>query len=56
VALLSNADRASAKYLKILLDLKTRSAYSAIATSKTDQKRAGRAATALVATARAATS
>lgn len=56
VVLLSKADRASAKYLKVLLDLKTRSAYSAVATSQTDQKRAGRAATALVKTARAAAS
>jgi hypothetical protein len=53
VTLLSKADRANAKYLKVLLDLKTRSGYSAILTSKTDQKRAGRAAAALVAAARA---
>lgn len=53
VALLSKADRANAKYLKVLLDLKTRSGYSATPTSKTDQKRAGRAAAALVSAARA---
>ena len=53
VALLSKADRADAKYLKVLLDLKTRSGYSATPTSKTDQKRAGRAAAALVSAARA---
>jgi hypothetical protein len=41
VALLSKADRANAKHLKVLLDMKTRSGYSAVATSKTDQKRAG---------------
>jgi len=53
VALLSKADSANAKYLKVLLDLKTRSGYSATPTSKTDQKRAGRAAAALVSAARA---
>src|SRR5438105_898073 len=53
VTLLSKADRATARYLKILLDLKTRSGYSATLTSKTDQKRAGRAAAALVGAARA---
>jgi hypothetical protein len=53
VTLLSKADRASTRYLKVLLDLKTRSAYSATPTSKTDQKRAGRAAAALVSAARA---
>jgi hypothetical protein len=53
VALLTKADRPNAKYLKVLLDLKTRSGYSATPTSKTDQKRAGRAAGALVSAARA---
>ena len=54
VALLSEADRAQAKYLAVLLDLKTRSGASATPTSKTDQKRAGRAAAALVTAARSA--
>jgi hypothetical protein len=53
VTLLSKADRANARYLKVLLDLKTRSGYSATLISKTDQKRAGRAAAALVSAARA---
>ena len=53
VTLLSKADRTSCRYLKVLLDLKTRSGYSATLTSKTDQKRAGRAAAALVSAARA---
>jgi len=54
VALLTKADRTNAKYLRLLLDLKTRSGYSAAPTSKTDQKRAGRAAATLVNAARAA--
>jgi len=54
VALLTKADRTNAKYLRLLLDLKTRSGYSAAPTSKTDQKRAGRAAATLVTAARAA--
>lgn len=54
VALLQKADRAAAKHLKVLLDLKTRSGYSAIATSTTDQKRAGRAAAALLGAAQVA--
>lgn len=54
VALLAKADRAAAKNLKALLDMKTRSGYSAIPTSKTDQKRAGRAAAALLSAAQAA--
>jgi hypothetical protein len=53
VALLQQADRTVAKHLKILLDMKTRSGYSAVPTSKTDQKRAGRAAAALLSAARA---
>ena len=53
VTLLSKADRVNARYLKILLDLKTRAGYSATLTSKPDQKRAGRAAAALVSAARA---
>jgi hypothetical protein len=56
VALLTKADRTIAKHLKVLLDLKTRSGYSAIPTSKTDQKRAGRAAAALLAAARSSAS
>ena len=55
VALLSKADRANAKHLRALLDMKTRSAYSAVPASLTDQKRAGRAAAALVTAASAAT-
>jgi hypothetical protein len=54
VALLAKADRPAAKHLKVLLDLKTRSGYSAIPTSKADQKRAGRAAAALLTAAQAA--
>ena len=53
VALLAKADRANARHLKVLLDLKTRSGYSATPTSKADQTRAGRAAAALVRAARA---
>lgn len=53
VALLTTADRAAAKNLKTLLDMKTRSGYSAIPTSKNDQKRAGRAAASLLAAAQA---
>ena len=52
VALLTKADRTIAKHLKVLLDMKTRSGYSAVPTSKTDQKRAGRAAAALLGAAR----
>lgn len=53
VALLSKADRTQAKHLKVLLDMKTRSGYSAVPTSQADQKRAGRAAAELVRSARA---
>lgn len=56
VSLLARADKAAAKHLKSLLDMKTRSGYSDMPTSKTDQKRAGRAAAALLATAQAAAS
>jgi hypothetical protein len=48
VALLGKADKAAAKNLKVLLDLKSRSGYGAALTSTTDRKRAGRAAAALV--------
>lgn len=51
VALLGSVDKAAAKQLKALLDMKTRSGYSPALTSAADQKRAGRAAAALVATA-----
>ena len=53
VALLSKADRAQAKHLKVLLDLKTHSGYSATPTGAANQKRAARAAAALVSAARA---
>jgi len=49
VTLLASADRSAAKDLKALLDMKTRSGYSPVLTSAADQKRAGRAAAALVA-------
>lgn len=49
VTLLASADRSAAKHLKALLDMKTRSGYSPVLTSAADQKRAGRAAAALVA-------
>lgn len=48
VALVAKVDQTAAKNLKALLDMKTRSGYSATLASKTDQKRAGRAAAALV--------
>lgn len=48
VALLAKADATAARKLKTLLDLKTRSGYSPTVTSRTDQRRASRAATALV--------
>ncbi|MGA3221550.1 MAG: hypothetical protein ABSE77_21185 [Acidimicrobiales bacterium] len=49
VALLASADKLASKHLKGLLDMKTRSGYSPLLTSAADQKRAGRAAAALVA-------
>jgi hypothetical protein len=51
VALLATIDKRAAKQLKDLLNMKTRSGYSSILTSANDQKRAGRAAAALVASA-----
>jgi hypothetical protein len=53
VALLAKADWTRATSLKVLLDLTSRSASSATATSTTDRKHAGRAAAALVRAARA---
>lgn len=49
VALLASVDKSASKHLKGLLDMKTRSGYSPALTSAADQKRAGRAASALVA-------
>ena len=43
IALLAKADKTAAKNLTTLLSMKTRAGYSANVTSKTDQKRAGRA-------------
>jgi hypothetical protein len=48
IALLAKADKAAAKNLATLLRMKTRAGYSASVTSKTDQKRAARAVTALL--------
>lgn len=52
ITLLTKVDHATARYLRTLLDMKTRSGYSAVLTTPADQKRAGRAATALVSVAR----
>lgn len=48
MALLGSVDKTAANYLKCLLDLKTRAGYGATAAVLADQKRAGRAAGALV--------
>ena len=48
IALVARVDKVAARNLKALLDMKTRSGYSAALTSAADQKRAGRAATSLV--------
>jgi hypothetical protein len=48
VALLGQADKVASKHLKRLLDMKTRSGYGATTASAAEQKRAGRAASALV--------
>ena len=48
VALLGKANKLGARDLKSLLDLKTRSGYGAARSSANDQKRAGRAAAALL--------
>jgi hypothetical protein len=52
VALLSRADSESAKHLRVLLGMKTKAGYSHTGISAADAKRAGRAADALVETAR----
>jgi hypothetical protein len=52
VALLSQADSESAKHLRVLLGMKTKAGYSHTGISAADAKRAGRAADALVETAR----
>ena len=48
IDLLARADKTAAKNLATLLGMKTRAGYSASVTSKTDQKRAARAVTALL--------
>ena len=48
VALLNSVDGPSAKNLRVLLGMKTRSGYGHRASPADDKKRAGRAATALV--------
>jgi hypothetical protein len=52
VALLSRADSGSAKHLRVLLSIKTKAGYSHARATTADSKRAGRAAEALVETAR----
>lgn len=52
VTLLSQANSESAKHLRVLLGMKTKAAYSHTGISTADAKRAGRAAEALVETAR----
>ena len=54
VTLLSKADRDSAKHLRILLGMKTKAGYSHTSLTLDECKRAGRAAEALVETARRA--
>ena len=48
VALLATADRALARHLNTLLTMKTRSGYSPTLASVPDQRRAGRAAAAML--------
>ena len=48
VALVATVDRVASRDLKTLLDLKTRAGYGAALIGAVDQKRAGRAAAALV--------
>ena len=48
VALLATVDRALAKHLNTLLTMKTRSGYGPTLTSAADQRRAGRAAAAIL--------
>jgi hypothetical protein len=52
VTLLSQADSESARHLRVLLGMKTKAGYSHTGISAADAKRAGRAADALVETAR----
>lgn len=52
VTLLSQADGESAKHLRVLLGMKTKAGYSHTGISAADARRAGRAADALVETAR----
>jgi hypothetical protein len=52
VILLSQANSESAKHLRVLLGMKTKAGYSHTGTSAADARRAGRAADALVETAR----
>jgi hypothetical protein len=54
VTLLGKADSTSAKHLRVLLGLKTKVGYSHTAATAADAKRAGRAAEALVESARRA--
>ncbi len=54
VVLLSKADNGSAKHLRVLLGMKTKAGYSHRGATAEDAKRAGRAAEALVETARRA--
>lgn len=48
ITLLATVDRVLANHLKTLLAMKTRSGYSPTMTSAADQRRAGRAATAIL--------
>ncbi len=52
ITLLAKIDSTTARNLRALLAMKTRSGYSAVLTATADQKRAGRTATALVNTAK----
>lgn len=54
VELLSRAESLAAKHLRVLLGMKTKASYSHTRASAEDAKRAGRAAAALVETARRA--
>lgn len=54
VALLGKADQESAKHLRVLLGMKTKAGYSHRCATRTDAKRAGRAAEALLESARRA--
>lgn len=48
IKLLASADKAAARHLRTLLDLKTRSGYSERRSAKTDRMRSRRAASALI--------